>query len=124
MIVTYCDDTSKPEQWRIYLRMLQTMQGRTTRHLIYCVAAPPPDVLSQIAGVARGQPWRVALLSPSTAVRFAASTFSMIARGFRFFTPERMAEALEHLHCTEAEKEAARRSLARCRGVELSTPPT
>lgn len=123
MIVTYCDDTAAPERWDAYLRVLQDRRGQSTRHLIYCAAAPPSDVLGRIANAARGQPWTVSLISPSTAVRFAASTFSMIIRGFRFFAPDRLRDALLHLHCDDAEQEQARRALARCRGVELSLPP-
>jgi len=123
LIVTYCDDASTSEQWRGYLRMMHGMKGRAARYLVYAVTAPPAEVLTQIAGAARGQPWQVSLLSPSTAVRFAASTFSMIVRGFRFFPPDRIREALLHLQCGEAEQEEALRALARCRGLELSVPP-
>jgi hypothetical protein len=123
LIVTYCDDSASSQQWSAYLRMMHGLKGRSIRHLIYCASAPPAEVLGQLANVARGQPWQVALMSPSTAVRFAASTFSMIVRGFRFFTPDRLREALLHLQCDEPEQEQARRALARCRGVELSLPP-
>lgn len=123
LIVTYCDDTANPEQWSGYLRMMQGQKGLGARYLIYCAAAPPSDVLGKLANTARGEPWTVALISPSTAVRFAASTFSMIIRGFRFFAPDRVREAMQHLRCTEAEQEQARRALARCRGMELSLPP-
>jgi hypothetical protein len=123
LFVTYCDDASTSEQWRGYVRMMHGMKGRSARYLVYAVAAPPAEVLTQIASAARGEPWQVALLSPTTAVRFAASTFSMIVRGFRFFTPDRMREALLHLQCGDAEQEEARRALARCRGLEVSIPP-
>ncbi|HTU60943.1 MAG TPA: hypothetical protein VMF89_20965, partial [Polyangiales bacterium] len=121
--ISYCDDASTLEQWSGYLRMMHSMKGRSARHLVYAAASPPAEVLTQIAGAARGQPWTVALLSPSTAVRFAASTFAMIVRGFRFFPPDRMREALLHLQCDEAEQAEARRALARCRGIEASIPP-
>jgi hypothetical protein len=123
LIVTYCDDAATSAQWSGYLRMMHGVKGRATRYLVYAAAAPPAEVLTQIAGAARGQPWQVSLLSPSTAVRFAASTFSMIVRGFKFFVPERMRDALQHLQCSDAEQEEARRALARCRGLELSVPP-
>lgn len=123
LIVTYCDDTASPAQWSAYLRMMHGLKGRGVRHLIYCVAAPAPEILTQIASVARGQPWQVSLISPSTAVRFAGSTFSMIVRGFRFFTPDRIHDALQHLQCNAAEQEVAQRALARCRGVETSIAP-
>ena len=123
LIVTYCDDAASPEQWSAYLRMMHAMKGRGVRYLIYCAAAPSREILTQLASIARGQPWQVSLTSPSTAVRFAASTFAMIVRGFRFFTPDRMREALQHLQCDEAEQHEARRALARCRGMEASIPP-
>jgi hypothetical protein len=123
LIVTYCDDTASSEQWSAYLRMMHGCKGRAVRFLIYCAASPPSEILKQLANIARGQPWQVALLSPSTAVRFAASTFALIVRGFKFFTPDRVREALQHLNCNDAEQEQARRALARCRGTELSLPP-
>ena len=123
LIVTYCDDSASSEEWSAYLRMMHGLKGRGARYLIYCAAAPPREILTQLAGVARGQPWQVSLISPSTAVRFAASTFSMIVRGFRFFPPDRTREALQHLQCDDTEQAEARRALARCRGVEVSIPP-
>ena len=123
LIVTYCDDAASSEQWSAYLRMMHGLKGRGVRHFIYCAAAPSREILTQLASIARGQPWQVSLASPSTAVRFAASTFSMIVRGFRFFPPDRMREALEHLQCNDTEQEEARRAMARCRGLEVSLPP-
>jgi hypothetical protein len=124
LIVTYYDDNVTPEQWSAYMRLMQALKGRESRHLIYVVAAPPREFLSQITTVARGQPWQVALLSSSTAVRFAASTFSLIVRGFRFFPPDRIGDALKHLQCTVTEQDEARKALIRCRGMELSVPPS
>jgi hypothetical protein len=123
LIVTYCDHAATTEQWSAYIRMMHGLRGRGARHLIYCSVAPPADVLGRIANAARGQPWQVALISPSTAVRFAASTFSMIVRGFRFFSPDRVRDAIQHLQCDEADEEQARRALARCRGIDVSIPP-
>ena len=119
LIVTYYESGATAEQWSAYGRMMQTVRGRAARYLIYCASVPPPDVLAQLASAARGQPWQVALISPSTAVRFAASTFAMIVRGFRFFPPEDLERALEHLQCDKAEQQRARSALLRCQGIEL-----
>jgi hypothetical protein len=123
LVITYCDDAGTTEQWNAYIRMMHGLNKRGARYLIYCAAVPARDVLSQLAIAARGQPWQVALVSPSTAVRFAASTFSLVVRSFRFFTPDSLREALQHLQCDEAEQDLVRRSLSRLRGVEISVPP-
>lgn len=124
LVVTYCDDLVEPAQWDAYLMMIQERRGRSSvRFLIYSLVTPPREVLSRLAGAVRGQPWQVALLSPSTAVRFAASTFSLIVKGFRFFPPERLDDALAHVCCEGAELEQARAALARMRGDPGSVRP-
>jgi hypothetical protein len=117
LIVTYCDDASTRDQWREYTAMMRSFQGNSaTRHLVYADAPPPAYALMDLANAARGQPWVVALLSPSTAVRFAASTFSLVVKGFRFFVPEQLDAAMFHIGCDIKQQHRAREALRRLRG--------
>jgi hypothetical protein len=124
LLVTYCDEATTLDQWRRYTKAMREFKGRgSTRFLIYAGVVPPREVLADIASVARGETWTVALISPLISVRFAASTFAFVVKGFRFFAPDRVADALAHLSCDEAEKQRAFQSLARMRGREISVSP-
>lgn len=118
LVVTYSGEGATAEQWQDYMTMIRGARDRgVTRFLIYADVSPPTSVLADIASVARGQPWQVSLISPSTAVRFAASTFSFVIKGFRFFVPENVADALAHLGCDVALQRRGRELLDRMRGV-------
>lgn len=117
VVVTYSGEGSTPEQWNAYIKTMREAKDRgATRYLIYTDVVPPAHVLADIASIARGQPWQVSLISPSTAVRFAASTFAFVIKGFRFFTPDRIVDAVAHLGCQETEQKRALKVLARLRG--------
>lgn len=120
LFVTYCDEAATPEKWHAYMKDLRALKGRAVRLLIYAEAVPPREVLTEIAGVARGEPWIVALISPSVAVRFAASTFAFVVKGFRFFPPDSVAAALAHLSADDAQRQRASRVLKRLRRAEPS----
>ena len=118
LVVTYSGEGATPEQWQAYMKMVRAVKERgVVRFLIYADVSPPTHVLADIASVARGQPWIVSLISPSTAVRFAASTFSFVTKGFRFFVPEKVADALAHLGCDVALQRQGLEVLDRLRGV-------
>jgi hypothetical protein len=124
LFITYCDDAATPEQWHEYVKFMRGFKGRCSIHfLVYAEAVPPREVLAEIAGVARGEPWTVALISPSLAVRFAASAFALVIKGFRFFSPDSVDAALTHLGCDAARKQRAFQVLARMRGREISLSP-
>lgn len=123
LLITYCDDASTSEQWIEYVKALRILKGRDAKLLIYAAAVPPREVLADIASVARGEHWTVSLISPSVAVRFAASTFSLVVRGFRFFTPDSLSAALGHLGCDDALTRRALGMLATMRGREGSLSP-
>jgi hypothetical protein len=117
LVVTYSGDGATPEQWVAYMKMMRRLKDHgSTRFLIWADVSPPTHVLADIASVARGQPWQVALISPSTAVRFAASTFAFVTKGFRFFPPDRVHDALAHLGGDEREQKRAFAVLERLRG--------
>ncbi len=117
IVVSYSDSADTAEQWRDYLSLLAGFEAtEEVRFLAYSETAPERRTIESIIRVARGKPWRVALLSPSIAVRFAASTFSFAVRGLKFFAPEELAAALQHLGCDAAQSVAIRLALARVSG--------
>ncbi|HEX6240292.1 MAG TPA: hypothetical protein VFZ61_05345 [Polyangiales bacterium] len=106
------------DDWEDYLSALTraVLGSVVTRHLVYVeIAAPPAAILRRISDIVRGHPSLVALLSPSTALRFVVSTFSLVNRSIRYFPPEQLTEALVHIHCNPAEQRAIRDALARAR---------
>src|SRR3978361_65736 len=63
LFITYCDDAATPEQWHEDVKVMRGFKGRFSIHfLVYAEAVPPREVLAEIAGVARGEPWTVALI--------------------------------------------------------------
>lgn len=118
MLVSYSDGPGSDEQWRDYLvtlNRLQSEESQPLRILAYAADAPPRAALDGIMSAARGKAWRVALISPSTGVRFVASTFSFVLRTLRFFAPNELTAAFEHLRCNEVERRKAGEALARLR---------
>jgi len=118
MLVSYSDGPGSEQQWHDYLvtlNRLQAEQSQALRILAYAADAPPRAALDGIMSAARGKSWRVALISPSTAVRFVASTFSFVIRTLRFFAPDELAAAFSHLGCDETERRKAGEALARLR---------
>lgn len=104
--------------WESFLTLLAKATSGTivTRHLVYVeTTAPPAAILRRISDIVRGNTSSVALLSPSAALRFVVSTFSLVNRSIRYFTPEQLTEALVHIHCNAAEQRALRNALARMR---------
>jgi hypothetical protein len=118
ILVSYSDGPGSEQQWREYivtLTRLPSEEGKPLRILAYAADAPPRAALDGIMSAARGKSWRVALISPSTAVRFVASTFSFVIRTLRFFAPNELGAAFEHLGCSEVERRRASEALARLR---------
>lgn len=118
IVVSFADGPGSDKQWQDYiitLNRLQADDARPLRILAYAADAPPRAALDGLMSAARGKSWRVALLSPSTAVRFAASTFSFVIRTLRFFAPNELVAAYDHLGCDEGERRKAGDALARLR---------
>jgi hypothetical protein len=118
MVVSYSDGPGSDKQWRDYLVTLSGLQSEGSqplRILAYAADAPPRAALDGIMSAARGKAWRVALISPSTAVRFVASTFSFVLRTLRFFAPDELVAAFDHLGCDEVERRKVAEALARLR---------
>jgi hypothetical protein len=119
MLVSYSDSTGSDQQWLEYIGTLSRLPSevsRPLRILAYAAEAPPRTALEGIMSAARGKSWRVAVISPSTGVRFVASTFSFVIKTFRFFAPNELPAAFDHLGCDQGARSKADEVLARLRG--------
>ena len=115
-MVSYYDGEYGPDRWETVAQLLQELRSqRHTRFLVYQQQQPPLSVLKRLTDAVRGGHWRVAMVSPSAAMRFVASSFSLIVKDVRFFAPEALDAALDHLHCSSAEKRRVGACLERLR---------
>jgi hypothetical protein len=119
ILVSYQGNDAQPAQWENYLELMGTLTGvASLRFLVYAEGSPPSAALQRrIVGLVRGHSWRVALVSSSAALRFVVSTFALVNRSIRYFTPEQLAGALLHIGCSAQEAIAVERVLHRLRGV-------
>jgi hypothetical protein len=116
IVVVYYGDHASDATWQSYYAMLESFgPSDTPRFLGYAESAPPRAVLETLVVLLRGKQWKASLVSPSSAMRFAASTFALIIRNFRFFPPEDLTGALDHLGCSAGEKLKVRDTLRRLR---------
>jgi len=115
ILLSYQRGEARQADWDSYIDFMRSLTGISDlRFLIYHDGpAPAPRDQKRIAEVARGRSWKVALVSPSAALRFVVSAFSLVNRSIRFFTPGELDAALEHIGCTATEKEAVRAAMER-----------
>lgn len=118
ILISFYDDDATEAQWQDYYAALARLGSEpSVRCLVYSATAPPRSALEGIVRAVRGKTWLVSIVSESAAVRFAASTFALVVRTVRFFTPDEMSSACEHLGCTPAEQAKVRQALKRLRGT-------
>lgn len=92
------------DDWQAYMAFLRGIADVEHRALVYsgCHASRSEQEDLKRATSGRATP-RVALISPSTAVRFIATMFTLLNRNLRFFAPADFGAALAHLGCTADE---------------------
>jgi hypothetical protein len=106
------------DRWDDCVRLLNELRRQPhTRFLVYQQQQPPLSAVTRLTEAVRGGRWRVSMVSPSAAMRFVASSFSLIVKDVRFFAPEALDAALNHLNCTAAEKGRVTACLERLRGA-------
>ena len=104
-MVSFYDGEGAQDRWEECAKLLQELRGQpNTRFLVYQQQQPPLNVLQRLTEAVRGGRWRVSIVSPSAAMRFVASSFSLIVKDVRFFAPEALDAALDHLQCSPVEK--------------------
>lgn len=119
ILVSYQDDGATEEHWNRYIDCMTRLKDTVgVRYLVWHTGSPPtPSVQKRISDLERGRGSLVSLISPSLALRFVVSAFSLINRNIRYFPPEQLTEALEHIRCTPLEKSAVRDALRRLQGA-------
>ena len=121
LCVSYTGQEPDAGDWDGYFALLSARTADRMRFVVY-VDGPAPSraIQARISDAARDRPWRVVLLSSSMALRFVVSVFSFVNRTIRFFPPEELRAALDHLECSAREVLLVERALARFRGASLT----
>jgi len=104
LFVAYYDGPNPAERWEMFVAELGQHSELNPRSLLYALEQPPLTAVEAMQQVMRGRRWRVALVSPSIAVRFVASTLALTVRDVRFFSPDSLPAALRHLECNGPEE--------------------
>jgi hypothetical protein len=117
VIVSVQGSDANQAEWDLYAELLQSVATvKDVRCLWYTEGARPPLQQQQrFSSIGSQQKWLVAVVSPSPALRFAVSAFSMTNPNLRYFTPPELPEAFAHMHCTPAEQSFVQRALTRLR---------
>lgn len=116
LFVAYYDGANEDARWETYVSALGEHQHeQNPRSLVYALEQPPLAAIESMLDVLRGRRWRVAIVSPSIAVRFVASTFALSVRDVKFFPPGDLAAALKHLECSALEEQQVLLVLERMR---------
>jgi hypothetical protein len=76
----------------------------------------PREHQTRLTEMMRGYTHKVAVVSPSLAMRFMVSIFMMWNRNVRFFSPAQVGEAYQHLGCEPSTQLAIEAALDRARG--------
>jgi hypothetical protein len=117
ILVTVQRDNATPAEWDHYLNFFETLANIKALRMVVYVQGAAPSVANQqrIAKIVRGRDWPCALISSSIALRFVVSTFSLINRNIRYFTPTQVPAALLHIGCTKDTSPAVEQVLDRLR---------
>lgn len=115
-MVSYYDGEGAQDRWEDVAQLLRDFKSTpSARFLVYQLQQPPLAAIELLVRAVQGCRWRVVMVSPSAAMRFVASSFSLVVKDVRFFAPEALEDALDHLGCTPAEKRRATACLERLR---------
>jgi hypothetical protein len=110
LVVCQNAEVPAPAEWSGYLEQLRRVAHIKHRAIVYTEIHLTRPQQVEVEEATRSQtPPRVAVISPSTAVRFVASMFTLLNRDIRFFAPTQYAAAITHLGLTTQESEAVRR---------------
>ena len=98
LVVCQNDSAPSADEWAGYLRELRRLTRIEHRVLLYTEIHLTRQQQTELEDATRSPiAPRVAVVSPSNAVRFVASIFTLLNRNIRFFSPQHYAGALTHL---------------------------
>lgn len=104
-------------EWDACLDALRTLQSGPVRILVSTQGGRPTRDQQQRLIEIEKSDWKVAVVSPSTAVRFVVSVFALELPSIRLFAPEHLDEACAYLGCTLDEVAVVRGALERAKLV-------
>jgi hypothetical protein len=92
------------DEWQAYMAFLRGIANIEHRALVHSGCHASRSEQEELRQATSGSTTpHVALISPSTAVRFIASMFTLLNRNLRYFAPSEFGAALGHLGCTPEE---------------------
>jgi hypothetical protein len=104
-------------EWDPYLEHLKTLVGTQARIFVYTEGGRPTrDQQQRLLDVEKNT-WPVAVVSPSTAVRFVVTVFALELPRIQLFAPEQMEEAVAFLGCAPGAIGSVRAAIDRCKLV-------
>jgi hypothetical protein len=115
ILLSFQGDAVSDDEWDRYIHFMSSLTQLPALRILVCVEGSPPSAANQrrISEVVRGRAWKVALVSSSTALRFVVSAFSLINRTIRYFPPEELQRALDHIDCSPDERREVALALER-----------
>jgi hypothetical protein len=116
LMVSYYDGPGEHDRWAELAAQLRELRSKPHARFLVCQGEQPPlTEVQRLINAVRGGRWRVAMVSPSVSMRFVASSFSLVVKNVRFFAPEQLDAAFDHLACTPAEKLRVNATMERLR---------
>jgi hypothetical protein len=98
MVLYQGADEASDAEWEPYLETLKGIdRSAPVRILAYTEGGRPTREQQQRLKAVEKQGWLVAVVSPSTAVRFVVSVFALELPTIRLFSPEQLDEACSYL---------------------------
>jgi hypothetical protein len=105
-------------EWDSYIELLGTLRGTGPgRILLYTEGGRPTREQQQRLMDVPPLGWPIAVVSPSTAVRFVVSVFALELPAIQLFAPEQMEEAIAFVGCAPHVTPAIRAAIDRCKLV-------
>lgn len=104
MVLYQGENDASDAEWEPYLEILKRLVGtKNVRIFAYTDGGRPTREQQQRLLEIDLDRWPIAVVSPSTAVRFIVSVFALETPAIRLFPPEQLSEACAYLNCTAEE---------------------
>jgi hypothetical protein len=126
MVVVQLEKTPTDAEWDAYLAALMGVsRGGSLPRCIVITGGAYPDhgQRERLIALTKGKPSRVAVISPATTVRFAASVLALINRNVKSYSPKEHDAAFSHVGLARADRAIVEACIERLRRELTSTPP-
>jgi hypothetical protein len=105
-------------EWDAYIGQVQSVAHMHAKLKIFVFSErgrPSKDQQARLTEAASGHLSHVAVVSPAFAMRFVVSALSLFKPNLRFFTPEQLSEAFQHLGFDPAARLIVEQTIERMR---------